>query len=151
MGSVHPYTTAGGKKFYRIHYRRPDHRQTSERGFKTKRDAELRLAEVEISKARGDYVDPSTAIVTVGTLGAQWLDQRRGVLKPSSFRPCPISAAGARTIASRTRTNLCDNGSGSCNDSRVCGTRRASAPCSVRSATSFGQAAMRCRHPTIAQ
>ncbi|GAA5096235.1 site-specific integrase [Microbacterium yannicii] len=87
MGSVHPYTTAGGKKLYRIHYRRPDHRQTSERGFKTKRDAELRLAEVEISKARGEYVDPSTAIITVGTLGAQWLDQRRGVLKPSSFRP----------------------------------------------------------------
>ncbi|TQK19117.1 phage integrase family protein [Microbacterium sp. SLBN-154] len=87
MGSVHPYTTAAGKKLYRISYRRPDHSQTTERGFRTKRDAELRLAELEVSKARGEYVNPATAAVTVRTLGEEWLESRRGVLKPSSFRP----------------------------------------------------------------
>ena len=38
-----------------------------------------------------------------------------------------------------------------CNDSRACGTRRASVRCSVRSATSFGRDAMHCQHPSIAQ
>lgn len=87
MGSVHAYETKAGKKFYRISYRRPDHSQTTERGFTTKRNAELRLAEVEISKSRGEYVDPSTANITVDALGALWLHQREGVLKPSSYRP----------------------------------------------------------------
>src|SRR5688572_23076068 len=36
-----------------------------------------------------------------------------------------------------------------CNDSRICGTRLASVPSSVRSATGFGPVAMHCRHPTI--
>jgi predicted DNA-binding WGR domain protein len=87
MGSVHPYTTASGAKRYRISYRRPDHGQTSERGFTTKRDAELRLAELEVSKARGEYVDPASAAVTISTFGRDWLTQREGVLKPSSLRP----------------------------------------------------------------
>ncbi|MDR7185501.1 integrase [Microbacterium trichothecenolyticum] len=87
MGSVHPYTTAAGAKRYRISYRRPDHKQTTERGFKTKRDAELRLAEVELSKSRGEYVDPATARATVADLGREWLAHREGILKPSSYRP----------------------------------------------------------------
>jgi integrase len=105
MGSVHPYTTAGGAKRYRISYRRPDHSQTTERGFKTKRDAELRLAELEISKSRGEYVDPASAAVTVSTIGAEWLTQRAGILKPSSLRPLKSSWKkhvepkwGARTV-----------------------------------------------------
>lgn len=107
MGSVHPYATAAGKKFYRISYRRPDHSQTTERGFRTKRDAELRLAELEISKSRGEYVDPATAHVTVSTLAVQWLAQREGVLKPSSLRPLMSAWSkhveptwGARTVGS---------------------------------------------------
>lgn len=87
MGSVYPYTTAGGAKRYRISYRRPDQGQTTERGFTTKRDAEARLAEVEVSKNRGEYVDPASAEVTIATLGKEWLQQREGVLKPSSIRP----------------------------------------------------------------
>lgn len=87
MGSVHAYTTAAGAKRYRISYRRPDHSQTTERGFATKRDAEMRLAEVEVSKSRGEYVDPASARVTVADLGRDWLTQRAGVLKPSSLRP----------------------------------------------------------------
>lgn len=107
MGSVHPYSTAAGAKRHRISYRRPDHAQTTERGFKTKRDAELRLAEVEISKSRGEYVDPATARVTISSLAADWLEQREGVLKPSSLRPLQSAWSkhvepkwGARTVGS---------------------------------------------------
>ncbi|WP_060915776.1 tyrosine-type recombinase/integrase [Microbacterium oleivorans] len=86
MGSIHAYTTASGSRLYRIAYRRPDHSQTNERGFRTKRAAELRLAEVELSKHRGDYVDPSEARITVGMIGASWIDSRSGDLKPSTRR-----------------------------------------------------------------
>ncbi|MFL0564246.1 tyrosine-type recombinase/integrase [Microbacterium sp. 179-I 1D1 NHS] len=86
MGSIHAYTTASGSRLYRIAYRRPDHSQTNERGFRTKRAAELRLAEVELSKHRGDYVDPSEARITVGMIGTSWIDSRSGDLKPSTQR-----------------------------------------------------------------
>lgn len=85
MGSVHAYSTAAGDRRYRIAYRRPDNTQTSERGFRTKKDAELRLAEVEVAKARGEHVDPSTARVTVERLGIEWLASRKNVLKPSAY------------------------------------------------------------------
>lgn len=86
MGSIHAYTTASGSRLHRIAYRRPDHSQTNERGFRTKRAAELRLAEVELSKHRGDYVDPSEARITVGMIGTSWIDSRSGDLKPSTQR-----------------------------------------------------------------
>lgn len=85
MGSIHPYTTAKGEKRYRIAYRRPDNTQTNERGFKRKRDAELRLAEVEVSKARGEYVNPNDGHVTIDALGTEWLKTKKAVVKPSSF------------------------------------------------------------------
>ncbi|MCM3500629.1 site-specific integrase [Microbacterium sp. P26] len=107
MGSVYPYETKAGKKLYRIVYRRPDHSQTQERGFARKADAERRLREVETSKDRGEYIDPSTASATVGHLGEAWLRDREGVLKPSSYLPL-VSAWkkhveprwGARTVGS---------------------------------------------------
>ncbi|MEF3405293.1 site-specific integrase [Agromyces sp. CCNWLW203] len=89
MGSVHPYETSGGKR-YRVLYRKPDHSQGQKRGFKTKRDAELYLAEVEVSKAKGDYVDPADARTTIATLGAEWLATQTH-LKPSSYRPVEIA------------------------------------------------------------
>lgn len=84
MGSVSAYTTANGRR-YRVRYRTPDHRQTDKRGFTTKRDAELFLASVETSKARGEFIDPSDAHALIGDLGAEWLSGRRSVMKPSSF------------------------------------------------------------------
>jgi hypothetical protein len=47
MGSISAYVTSGGKR-YRVIYRKPDHSQTQKRGFKTKRDAELFLANIEV-------------------------------------------------------------------------------------------------------
>lgn len=107
MGSVYPYTTGAGKRMYRISYRAPDQSQRTKRGFRTKRDAELALAQVAIAKSRGEFIDPSDAAVTVDTIGEQWLQQRRGVLKPSSFRPLESAWRkhvqpkwGARTVGS---------------------------------------------------
>jgi len=37
MGSVTPYETSRGRR-YRVRYRKPDHKQTDKRGFRTKRD-----------------------------------------------------------------------------------------------------------------
>lgn len=87
MGSVYAYETKAGVKRYRIVYRRPDNTQTQERGFTRKRDAEIRLAEVEVGKARGDYVNPTDAQVTVATIAESWLSARQSVIKPSTYRP----------------------------------------------------------------
>lgn len=62
------------------------HSQTNERGFRPKRAAELRLAEVELSKHRGDYGDPSEARSTIRMLGTSRIDSRSGYLKPSTQR-----------------------------------------------------------------
>lgn len=86
MGSVHAYATAAGARRYRIAYRRPDHSQATERGFTTKKAAQLRLAEVEVSKGRGEYVDPADSRAKIGALGADWLASRRADLKPSTYR-----------------------------------------------------------------
>lgn len=75
MGSVEGYDTRAGHR-YRVLWRRPDHAQTSKRGFRTKRDAELFLAAQEVSKAQGLYVDPSKARITVAAWMGGWLDER---------------------------------------------------------------------------
>ncbi|MGP9838034.1 site-specific integrase [Arthrobacter sp. 179] len=85
MASIEPYTNNGGKR-YRVLYRTPERKQTQKRGFKTKRDAELFLASVEVSKAKGEYIDPAAARVTIAELGPAWLG-RQTHLKPSAFRP----------------------------------------------------------------
>lgn len=89
MASVEPYETAAGRR-YRVIYRTPERKQTSKRGFRTKRDAELFLASVEVSKARGEFIDPGAARMTVGELGPDWL-RRQSHLKPSSLRPLEAS------------------------------------------------------------
>lgn len=86
MGSIHRYETKTGKKFYRISYRRPDHSQTNERGFTTKRAAELRLAEVELDKAKGDYINPTDAKERISSIASGWLRAREQSMKPSSYR-----------------------------------------------------------------
>lgn len=85
MGSITAYKTVGGRR-YRVRFRTPENRQTDKRGFKTRRDAELFLASVEIAKARGEFTNPSDARVTVATLGHDWLIARKAVMKPSSYR-----------------------------------------------------------------
>lgn len=85
MATIEPYETTAGKR-YRVRYRKPDRTQTDKRGFRTKRDAELFLASVEVSKARGEFVDATAARALIGPLGAEWL-ARQTHLKPSAYRP----------------------------------------------------------------
>jgi integrase len=73
MGSVEPYETTVGRR-YRVRYRSPEHRQTDKRGFKTKREAEDFLATVEVSKLRGEWVDPSRSRITVGAWSEHWYE-----------------------------------------------------------------------------
>lgn len=82
MGSIEAYESASGRR-YRVRYRKPDHSQANKRGFRTKRDAELYLASVEVKKSRGDYIDAAEARATIGELGEQWMTAQTH-LKPSS-------------------------------------------------------------------
>lgn len=82
MGSVTPYETGGGKR-YRVRYRLPDRSQTDKRRFKTKREAELFLASVEVTKARGEFVSASQSKITLGEWADLWL-ANQGQLKPST-------------------------------------------------------------------
>jgi hypothetical protein len=60
-----------------------------------------------------------------------------------------ISVAGARTTALKIRTSLSGGGSAGCNASKAYVTRRASVPCSARSAIGFDPVDMRCRRRII--
>lgn len=86
MATVESYENAAGKTLYRVRYRTPDRKQTSKRGFKTKRDAQAFLHDLESSKGKGTFVDPADSRATVATLGADWL-RHQSHLKPSSLRP----------------------------------------------------------------
>jgi integrase len=90
VGSIEPYQTAAGRR-YRVRYRKPDHTQAAKRGFRTKRDAELYLASIELDKARGDFIDSSSARVTIGELAIPWLTGRLPAMKPSAYRPLEIT------------------------------------------------------------
>ena len=89
MGSITAYETSAGKR-YRVRYRLPDKTQTDKRGFRTKREAELFAASVEVSKARGEYIRAAESKVVVGVLGVDWLASQTH-LKPSSLRPVEIA------------------------------------------------------------
>lgn len=89
MGTIEPYETSAGRR-YRVRYRTPNHKQTTKRGFRTKRDADLYLASVEVSKAKGEYIEASAARERVGTVGVVWLANQTH-LKPSSLRPVEVA------------------------------------------------------------
>lgn len=84
MGSVEPYETAGGRR-YRVRYRDPDRKSKEKGGFARKKDAEEYLATVTVSTARGEYVDPAAAKLTIDELGACWLALQTH-LKASTYR-----------------------------------------------------------------
>lgn len=71
MATIEAYETASGRR-YRVRYRRPDNTQTDKRGFRTKRDAEGFLATVEVSKLRGEWIDPSRSRVLFGEVAEAW-------------------------------------------------------------------------------
>jgi hypothetical protein len=82
MGSVTPYETASGRR-YRVRYRQPNKSQTDKRGFKTKREAELYLASIELTKSRGEYVSATQSRLTIGQTAQEWISSQVQ-LKPST-------------------------------------------------------------------
>jgi integrase len=84
MGSIEKYTTKAGAR-YVVKYRDPDRKSREKGGFKLKKDAEVYLSNIVTQTARGEYVDPRTAKVTIHDVGAEWMDNQSH-LKPSSHR-----------------------------------------------------------------
>lgn len=82
-GSVTPYDTAKGRR-WRARYQKPEGGWTDKRGFETKREATVFLASVTLSKANGEYLDPTEGRRTVATFAEQWKAGRLARLKPSS-------------------------------------------------------------------
>ncbi|GAA4374173.1 tyrosine-type recombinase/integrase [Paeniglutamicibacter cryotolerans] len=89
MATIESYVTQSGKR-YMVRYRKPDRTTTKKRGFRTKRDAQDFAATVEVSKQRGEFIDPTAARAIVRDLGPDWLERKRQ-LKASSFRPLEIA------------------------------------------------------------
>lgn len=86
MGSVAAYETVHGRR-YRVRYRRPDRTEAEKRGFRTKREAELYLSSVTVSKAMGTFIDPARSRVALGYFADGWLRSKHPpMLKPSTFR-----------------------------------------------------------------
>jgi integrase len=90
MASILPYETKNGRK-WRVKYHTPDNGSTAKSGFKTKREAQLWSAENIVKMSTGDYVAPADGKITVGKLGPEWLDGKRGVMKASSIRSLDTS------------------------------------------------------------
>lgn len=68
MATIEKYATSAGLTRYRVRYRTPDHRQTTKRGFQTKRDATAWAEQLEVDKRKGSYVAPASVHKTVGVL-----------------------------------------------------------------------------------
>lgn len=85
MATVERYATTTST-LWRVRFRTPENRQTQKRGFKTKREAELFAATVEVSKARGEYIGATAGRIRIGELGPLWLERQKGHMKPSGYR-----------------------------------------------------------------
>ncbi len=83
MATIESYVTTSGTKRYRVRYRTPDHRQTTKRGFGTKRDAQAWAEQLEVDKRRGAYVAPAAGRVKLGAYATEWLESKHN-LKPST-------------------------------------------------------------------
>lgn len=101
MGSVSSYESARGRR-YRARWRDATGMQRERRGFRTKREAHLYVASVELALFRGTYGLAAEARVTVGELATDWLANKEQALKPSSF--APINTAWRVYVAPRWAT-----------------------------------------------
>lgn len=81
MATIEPYETKKGRR-YRVRYTKPDRKPTDRRGFRTKREAQVFLNTVEVSKLERNYVNPTKGKTTVEELGDHWL--KTASVKPSS-------------------------------------------------------------------
>ena len=87
MGSIEPYQISTGETLYRVRFRKPDRSSTSKRGFKGKREAQRYLSEQETAINKGHFIDELHSKTSLDTIAAPWLENKKGILKPSSYRP----------------------------------------------------------------
>lgn len=85
MAAISKYNTAAGPR-YRVRYRTPERHQTDKRGFRTKRDAEIFAATVEVKKLTGEFVAESAGRVTIAELAPAWLGRKEQATAPSNYR-----------------------------------------------------------------
>lgn len=83
MATISNYVTAAGATRYRVRYRTPDRKQTDRRGFRTKRDAQAWMDQLEVDKRRGAYVAPAAGRMKLGDLADLWIASKHK-LKPST-------------------------------------------------------------------
>ena len=86
MATIEKYQTSSGATLYRVRYRTPGNRQTSKRGFATKREAAAYGNAVEVAKSSGTYVAPAVGKTTIGSLGPAWLQRQSGHIKVTTAR-----------------------------------------------------------------
>lgn len=96
-----------------VRYRTPDRRQTMQRGFKTKRDAQAWWSEQETAMNKGTFTRPSEGKITVEELVTDWLERRRPLIRPTTYRNLEASARlrvvpkwGKRQAASLRKTEV---------------------------------------------
>lgn len=85
MATISRYSTASGNR-WRVRYRTPDRRQTDKRGFRTKREAEIFAATVEVRKLTGQYIPERAGRVSIGELAPDWLSRKAQLTAPSNYR-----------------------------------------------------------------
>ncbi|MFE4467260.1 Arm DNA-binding domain-containing protein [Leifsonia sp. NPDC056824] len=76
-----------------MRWRDPEHQQREKRGFRTKREAELYNATVEVSMARGTSFEASQSKINVGELAEGWLTNKEQAL--NSLASLPSASPGA--------------------------------------------------------
>lgn len=90
MATIEPYETAKGTR-YRVRYRTPAHKQTSKRGFRTKKEASIFAASVEVAKAKGEFIESSLGKLTISEMGEKFMATKRISLKASSYPALEVS------------------------------------------------------------
>ncbi len=75
-----------------VRYRTPERRQTTQRGFKTKRDAQQWWSKQETAMSEGAFIRPSEGKVTVEQLVTDWLERKRPTIRPTTYRNLEASA-----------------------------------------------------------
>jgi integrase len=86
MATIERYETSSGATRYRVRYRTPDCRQTTKRGFPTKRDAQAWADQLEVDKRRGVYVAPAAGRVKLGEYAQTWLDSKHKLKESTRAR-----------------------------------------------------------------
>ncbi|WP_347957941.1 tyrosine-type recombinase/integrase [Gordonia aichiensis] len=85
MATIEPYDTKAGRR-YRVIYRRPDGKQTSKRGFTTKRDAEQWSAKNTVDIMTGAYVAPAAGRRLFSDVAADWAGSQHHLAPSTTAR-----------------------------------------------------------------